>query len=139
MQSKAFAMRRIITGSNEKDTPEAVINPKTKELMTDKAEILQVTLEYTSGILQYNPPCEEHKKNIAALKFCHSIRMKRNKEEEEDETLTYQEFEKEMDEIRKKGKHNYDDLIKAGNGLKKMFLDFSNIFGTLKTSLESWT
>ena len=50
-QSQTFKLRRMLTNRGDSDQVEAIIDPKSKELILDKEEILRTILEHASCIL----------------------------------------------------------------------------------------
>ena len=54
-QTQAFKLRRIINDGGKEEQLEAILDHSSKQLLTNKEEILQATVQYAAGILQNNP------------------------------------------------------------------------------------
>ena len=67
-QNQVFALKKLVSGGPANFQPEAIMDPKSKELLVNKNEILQATLEFSSGILQNNNPVEEFVDHFEALR-----------------------------------------------------------------------
>ena len=87
--------------------------------------------------MQNNQATQSDVESFEAQERCHEIRMKRNHEEEE-ESLTFEDFEEEILAIQKKGKHNYDDVLKAGEGLKAEVFNFLNMVWKTENIPRKW-
>ena len=124
-QHQVFALKKLISGRTDTFQPEAIVDPESKELLVNRNEILQKTLEFSSGILQNNNPVEEFREHFEVMKQNHIQRMK--KEDDEDDPvniLSREDFDKEIKSLQSKGKHIYKDFLKAGEGFKTYMKPF---------------
>ena len=133
-QHQVFALRKMISGGSVDNQPEAIFDPTSKELLVDKVEILEATIKFASGTLQNNPPEEDFAEHFEEMKRRHAMRMiSDSDEEEESNELTREDFDKELLSLKSKGKKVYNDVLKAGNGLKSdVFNFFSHIWKSEK-------
>ena len=80
----------------------------------------------------------DNRKNLEALSKCHDIRMKKKYNDNNEESLSFADFEKEIAAIKKKGKRNYNDLIYAGNGLKLEVFNFMKFIWDSENIPRTW-
>ena len=114
-QAQVFKLRRMLMEGNESSHPQSIVDPVTKEILVNKDEIKEVTLQFATGILQNNQPDGRNALNLEALRHCHNLRMNEsNVFDCPDEELTFEDFQKEIELVKKKGEifANVGGLIK---------------------------
>ena len=121
-QAQVFQLRKIITNNKDNSPIEAIIDPDTKETLFEKDEILEKTLQYASGVLQNNHPVDKFKEEFEEMKIRHGIRM--DTKEEEDDSLTEEDFFKEIKALKGKGKNKYKEITEAGKGFQRNVFEF---------------
>ena len=68
-QSQVFKLRKILSNRGDRAEVEAMINPKTNEVILGKDEILRATLEYASFVLQNNIPVADFREHFKNMKI----------------------------------------------------------------------
>ena len=109
---KVWEVRRRIMGSNKApNETTAILNPETKKLAVNKAEIKEATLKYCKATLENNPPEERYKESIKEKKDKVKERM-----EESDGNFNISEelFEEVVAKFKRSKKRNYDFITRAG-------------------------
>ena len=71
-----FDLKGQITGKKKEiDEPSAIINPKSKKLVFNPAEIVKVCADYVEDLLTNKDPKEEYKEDFEWKRRAHNIRM----------------------------------------------------------------
>ena len=58
-QTQAFKLQKIISEDNIEQLTESIFDPKAKENLINRDDILKASIKYASGILQNNDPVPE--------------------------------------------------------------------------------
>ena len=91
------------------------IHPKTNKLVTSVKDILKVSLDYCSDVLNNNPPAKGFEKEFDLKNQLHDIRSKWGKENEKETSFEKEELQNAIKKLAKKNKRCYDEVTKAGD------------------------
>ena len=130
LDNKMYKLRSLINGpKHAKQDPQAINHPVTGELITNREEIKNVSLEHNKKILTKNEILPEDEAEIERQKLAHKEIME--SEDKEQWTLNFLTFLKVLSKIKDKGKNMYKNLNKSGERYQlAVFLYMSKLIKT---------
>ena len=130
LDNKMYKLRSLINGpKHAKQDPQAINHPVTGELITNREEIKNVSLEHNKKILTKNEILPEDEAEIERQKLAHKEIME--SEDKEQWTLNFLTFIKVLSKIKEKGKNMYKNLNKSGDRYQlAVFLYMSKLIKT---------
>ena len=130
LDNKMYKLRSLINGpKHAKQDPQAINHPVTGELITNREEIKNVSLEHNKKILTKNEILPEDEAEIKRQKLAHKEIME--SEDKEQWTLNFLTFIKVLSKIKEKGKNMYKNLNKSGERYQlAVFLYMSKLIKT---------
>ena len=130
LDNKMYKLRSLINGpKHAKQDPQAINHPVTGELITNREEIKNVSLEHNKKILTKNEILPEDEAEIERQKLAHKEIME--SEDKEQWTLNFLTFIKVLSKIKEKGKNMYKNLNKSGERYQlAVFLYMSKLIKT---------
>ena len=130
LDNKMYKLRSLINGpKHAKQEPQAINHPETGDLITNREEIKNVSLEHNKKILTKNEVPKEHEDEIRKQKLAHEKIMESN--DKDIWTLNFQTFKSVLCKIKDKGKNMYKNLFKSGERYQlAVFLYMSKLIKT---------
>ena len=131
-----FKLKEKLLGS-KKSSPEAtaIKDPISGDLITDRKEVLKVTLSYCKSLLDKKKPTDEYIEDYISKTDLHEKRMEKDDENEE---FTKDMFEKALAELAKKKSEKYKFILKSGNSYKDALMKLFKSVWTNEEQPESW-
>ena len=114
-----FNLKEKILGSKQKPQEAiAIVNPDTNEMLTDRKEIMKTTLKYCRDLLIKKSPSDEYEEDFKSKRDLHNKRLNEKDDDEYEEDLTWEMFNKALIEISKKKSNKYKFILKSGQSYK---------------------
>ena len=116
LQMKVGVVDTMLYGPKHKKRERAaILDPITKELLTDENEILAATLQYNVGVLTKNKVADQDKKEVDEKLALHEEIMSRKTK---GENLSLETWHAVVKHIKQKNKNMFRHLNKGGENFK---------------------